>query len=111
MGPLREQSQGALLSPHRRWPKAAHSPDKPLGRTCSRRQPRSETRPGVNMSLKRFFHRRARRADSALELEAYLQRETEENIERGMSPADARRAAHIKLGNVTNILGDISQQG
>jgi len=62
------------------------------------------------MSLKRFFQRRTRRADSALELEDHLQRETNENIERGMSPADARRTAHIKLGNVTNILGDISQQ-
>ena len=62
------------------------------------------------MRLKRFFHRSDRRRESALELEAYLQNETEENIARGMSPADARRAAHIKLGNVTNILGDISQQ-
>jgi len=62
------------------------------------------------MSFKRFFQRRSRRQESALELEAYLQKETEENIERGMSPADARRAAHLKLGNVTNVLGDISQQ-
>ena len=62
------------------------------------------------MSFKRFFQRRSRRQESALELEAYLQRETEENIERGMSPGDARRAAHIKLGNVTNILGNISEQ-
>jgi putative ABC transport system permease protein len=62
------------------------------------------------MPLKRFFQRRARRQESAQELEAYLRKETEENIERGMLPADARRAAHIKLGNVTNILGDISQQ-
>jgi putative ABC transport system permease protein len=58
----------------------------------------------------RFFQRRARRHDSALELEDYLQKETEENIERGMSPVEARRAAHIKLGNATNILGDIAQQ-
>ena len=62
------------------------------------------------MSLKRFFQRRARRQESVQELEAYLQKGTEENIERGMSPTDARRAAHIKLGNVTNILGDITQQ-
>jgi putative ABC transport system permease protein len=62
------------------------------------------------MSLMRFFQRRARRHDSALELEDYLQKETEENIERGMSPVEARRAAHIKLGNATNILGDIAQQ-
>ena len=62
------------------------------------------------MSWNRFFQRRARREESARELEAYLQTETEENIQRGMSPQEARRAAHIKLGNVTNILGDIRQQ-
>ena len=62
------------------------------------------------MSFMRFFQRRARRHESALELQDHLQREIEENIERGMSPVDARRAAHIKLGNVTNILGDISRQ-
>ena len=62
------------------------------------------------MPFKRFFQRRSHRQESALELESYLQRETDENIERGMSPDEARRAAHIKLGNVTNILGDISQQ-
>ena len=62
------------------------------------------------MSLKRFFQRPARRHESALELEDYLQKETDQNIELGMSPAEARRAAHIKLGNATNILADIAQQ-
>jgi putative ABC transport system permease protein len=62
------------------------------------------------MSWRHFFQRRPSREQSALELQAYLERETEENIERGMSPEEARRAAQIKLGNVTNILGEISQQ-
>src|SRR3954452_22165883 len=62
------------------------------------------------MGWKRFFMRRATRQESAFELEAYLKTETEENIARGMSPHEARRAARIKLGNVTNILGDISEQ-
>jgi putative ABC transport system permease protein len=62
------------------------------------------------MSWSRYFQRRARREESTRELEAYLQTETEENLQRGMSPQEARRAAHIKLGNVTNILGDIRQQ-
>ena len=62
------------------------------------------------MNWKRFFHRRTRREESAAELQAYLQKETEENIERGMSPDQARRAAHIKLGNVANILGEITKQ-
>src|SRR4051812_5574008 len=58
----------------------------------------------------RFFKRRTSRQQSAQELEAYLQIETEENMERGMSREEARRAARVKLGNVTNILGEISQQ-
>lgn len=62
------------------------------------------------MSWIRFFRHRARREESARELEAYLQRETDENIERGMTPEEAHRAARIKLGNVTNILGEMSQQ-
>lgn len=62
------------------------------------------------MFLKRFFQRSARRHEAALELEDYVQKETEENIQRGMSPVEAGRAAHIKLGNVTNILGDMAQQ-
>ena len=62
------------------------------------------------MTWKRFFHRRARREESALELDAYLQKETADNIERGLPPDEARRAAHIKLGNVTNILSDVTEQ-
>jgi putative ABC transport system permease protein len=62
------------------------------------------------MTWTRFFQRDARRKEAASELEAHLQRETEENMERGMSAEAARRAARMKLGNVTNILGDISQQ-
>ncbi|MBS1804370.1 MAG: ABC transporter permease [Acidobacteria bacterium] len=62
------------------------------------------------MFVTRFFQRPSRRRESELELEDHLQRETEENIERGMSPDDARRAAHIKLGNVTRILADMEQQ-
>jgi len=62
------------------------------------------------MSWKRFIHRRTSREESAAELEAYLQKETDENIDRGMSPDEARRAAHIKLGNVSNILCEITDQ-
>jgi len=62
------------------------------------------------MGWKRFFVRRATRQESACELDSYLKTETEENIARGMSAEEARRAARIKLGNVTNILGNISEQ-
>jgi putative ABC transport system permease protein len=62
------------------------------------------------MNFKRFFQRGVSRAEFAAELQAYLEKETEENIERGMSPGEARRAAHLKLGNRGNILGEISKQ-
>ncbi len=51
------------------------------------------------MSLSRFFHRRHWDEERTRELEAYLETETEDNIARGMSPEDAQRAAHRKLGN------------
>jgi hypothetical protein len=62
------------------------------------------------MSWKRFFQRRTRREESAIELEAYLQKETEDNMERGMSADGARRVARLKLGNVTNILSEMAAQ-
>jgi len=51
------------------------------------------------MSLVRFFRRKHWDAERAAELESHLQIETDRNIEAGMSPADARAAAHRKLGN------------
>jgi len=62
------------------------------------------------MIWKRFFKRRARREEAAAELEAHLEREAAENMERGMARDEARRAAHIKLGNTTRILSEISEQ-
>ncbi|MGH9728895.1 MAG: ADOP family duplicated permease, partial [Candidatus Acidiferrales bacterium] len=41
------------------------------------------------------------------ELEAYLQAETEENLARGIPAAEARRAAHVKLGNARRIREEI----
>ena len=55
----------------------------------------------------RFFHRRYWDEERARELEAYLETETDENIARGMSPEEARYAAHRKLGNTTLIREDI----
>ena len=62
------------------------------------------------MRWSRFFHRWVRDEESARELEFYLQTETEENIGRGMSPEEARRAAHRKLGSVTQIREEIQRQ-
>ena len=53
------------------------------------------------MSWRRFLRRRFWDDERARELESYLQIETDENIARGMSPAEARAAAHRRLGNAT----------
>jgi predicted permease len=59
------------------------------------------------MSWIRFIRRRHWDEERARELEAYLETETDENIARGMSPEEARRAAHLKLGNTTLIREEI----
>ena len=59
------------------------------------------------MSWTRFFRRRHWDEERARELEAYLETETDENIARGMSPEEARYAAHRKLGNITRIREEI----
>src|SRR5208282_4280314 len=59
------------------------------------------------MSWIRFFRRRYWDEERARELDAYLEAETDENIARGMSPEEARYAAHRKLGNTTLIREEI----
>jgi predicted permease len=51
------------------------------------------------MSINRFFRRRKRDADLAVEIEAHLALEAEENRARGLSPEEARRRANIKFGS------------
>ncbi|HXW04360.1 MAG TPA: ABC transporter permease [Vicinamibacterales bacterium] len=57
----------------------------------------------------RFFRRRYWDDERARELEAYLHEEISDNIARGLSPDQARRAAHRKLGNAALIREDIYQ--
>ena len=59
------------------------------------------------MSWTRFNRRRHWDEERARELEAYLEIETDENMARGMSPEEARYAAHRKLGNTTRIREEI----
>jgi putative ABC transport system permease protein len=59
------------------------------------------------MSWTRFFRRRQLDKECEQELEAHLAIETDENIARGMSPEEARCAAHRKLGNTTLIREEI----
>jgi putative ABC transport system permease protein len=51
------------------------------------------------MAWTRFFRRRHWDAERARELRGYIEIETDENIARGMPPAEARSAAQRKLGN------------
>jgi len=51
------------------------------------------------VNLKRFFLRSHEDADLKLELESHLQHEIDDNLARGLSPQEARRQAHLKLGN------------
>ena len=55
----------------------------------------------------RFFNRAKWDRERARELEGYVEVETQENIARGMTPDEARSAAHRKLGNPTLIREEI----
>jgi len=61
------------------------------------------------MSWLRFFRRRYWDNERRLELESYLAAEIDDQIARGASLEDARRAAHRKLGNPTLIREEIYQ--
>jgi putative ABC transport system permease protein len=51
------------------------------------------------MGLRRFTQRKKKDADLAAEIESHLEHEHDANIERGLSPDEARRQARLKFGN------------
>ena len=53
------------------------------------------------MGLARFFRRGRWDAERARELQAHLAHEIDDNLARGMTPDEARRAAYRQLGNPT----------
>jgi len=59
------------------------------------------------MGWRHWFRRADRVAESAEELQFYLDAETEDNIARGMPPEEARTAARRKLGNPALIREDV----
>ena len=59
------------------------------------------------MSWRRFFHRARRDADHAQEFESFIEIETAENIARGMTEEEARRAARLKFGNPTALREEV----
>ncbi len=48
-----------------------------------------------------FLARRQREAELHLELQDHLEREIARNLDRGLPPDEARRAAHLAIGNLT----------
>jgi predicted permease len=59
------------------------------------------------MSWRRFLRRANRDAESARDIQFYLDTETEDNLARGMTPEEARAAARRKFGNPTFIREEI----
>lgn len=59
------------------------------------------------MGLMKFFRRGRWDDERRAELQSYIDIETDDNIARGMSPIEARRAAHRKLGNPTVIREEV----
>ena len=59
------------------------------------------------MSMHKYFRRRRWDRERALEIEAHLQNEIDENITAGMAPEEARRRAYLKFGNPTRVREEI----
>ncbi|MBX9600309.1 MAG: ABC transporter permease [Bryobacteraceae bacterium] len=59
------------------------------------------------MSWRGYFRRDRKDADLARELDAYLEQEIADQLERGLSPPEAEAAARRKLGNRTRIREEI----
>ena len=62
------------------------------------------------MSLRRFFRRTHDDAELNQEIDLHLQQETDDNIERGLPPEEARRQAYLKLGNPRRVHENLWQQ-
>src|ERR1700677_410718 len=62
------------------------------------------------MSWRRFLRRRGADVVVAQEIDLFLAEEIEENIARGMSPAEARRCAYLKFGSPQQVRESVWQQ-
>jgi predicted permease len=61
------------------------------------------------MRWRRFLDRRQRDAELQQEIALHLKEEIAENIERGMTPDEARRRAYVKFGNARRVREEIWQ--
>ncbi|HEX4321679.1 MAG TPA: ADOP family duplicated permease [Acidobacteriaceae bacterium] len=62
------------------------------------------------MNWLRFFRRKHEDAELQQEMEAHLVEEIAENLERGMSPAEAQRQARMKFGSAHTVRESLWQQ-
>ncbi len=56
--------------------------------------------------LGRIVHRREADQDLEEEIRSHIELETQDNIDRGMPPEEAMRAAHIKFGSTALAMED-----
>lgn len=61
------------------------------------------------MRWTRYLHRRHWERERAAEIDAYLEIETDDNLARGMAPAEARQAALRKFGNRARVEEEIRE--
>ena len=59
------------------------------------------------MNWRRFLHRAQADSEQQQELESYIEITADEYIARGMGVDEARRAARLKLGNLTRIREEV----
>ena len=59
------------------------------------------------MRIGRFFRRQDEDAELALEIEAHIAHEVDENVARGMATEEARRRALVKFGSARNVREDV----
>ena len=55
------------------------------------------------MNLRRFANRNRKDQDFVEEIESHLAHEEDANLERGLSPEEARRQAHVRFGNARSV--------
>src|SRR5262245_17686421 len=102
-GDLRKQSSSQVLSPHRERPKATLGRDHQVGKACASdcRHSTGCRSGGTIMSVRRRME-----DDIDRDIRDHIDMETRENIERGMTPPEARAAALRKFGNPLRIAED-----
>src|SRR5262245_542353 len=107
VGRLGQQPESEVLFHHADWTETAGCRNRELATAVGNHRPLSETRGDIMTSLRMLLSRvfslfRKRRLEQELddELQFHFEREIEEHVARGLSPAEARRLALKRFGHV-----------